>query len=110
MNKENTKLIARGISKKTIEDIVKIVKKNINLNENDLPIDPRIILDRLSTYYDDFEYIILQNNDPIFLYQEEGKLSVINGKGVIYFKSKTINSCNKGTYRSNFTIMHEIGH
>ena len=71
------------------------------------------ILDRISKMLSNigipFNYVIKEDDDPIFEKNEEAFTDMKTG--IIYFKESVIEkACKKRYQRSSFTIAHELGH
>ncbi len=98
---------------KTIEirNIAQFIRKKLVCSNDDESIDMIALLDTLTSKLSKygFNYYVLEDNDPIFEYDDEAKTDIIEGN--IYFKESVIKEADSETFsRANFTIAHEIGH
>lgn len=101
---------AKPLSILDIRNVAKFIRKLIDVSP-DKNIDMAKVLDVLTIKLQrfDFNYVVLDDDDPIFKKNEEAKTDIVNG--TLYIKESLIwEAVHKKYCRSNFTIGHEIGH
>lgn len=106
------KYVVSGLSKIEIRFYVKKIRKLLSLSDYK-HVNVVKVLDKISKLFSDsglsFNYIIKEDNDPIFEENEEAFTDMKTG--IIYFKESVIGkACKKRYQRSSFTIAHELGH
>ena len=106
------KYVVSGLSKIEIRWYVQNIRKLLLLSDYKYVAIVKV-LDKISKLFSDiglsFNYIIKEDNDPIF--EENEEVFTDMKAGVIYFKESVIEKASRKRYqRSSFTIAHELGH
>lgn len=105
-----TNSVAKPMSTKDICNIAMFVRKCMGVDSKE-SLDVVKALDLLFFKFSkyDFDYRIIEDDNPCFEPNEEAKTDIVNG--VIYIKESIFNeACTESGSRSRFTIAHEIGH